>query len=124
MAAASHPSRRAQPALGRAAPPPRPAARTVPAARIRWDRVGRVAMLFVLVALLYLAISPIRSLISDFHLSAQRRAQLDALRKRAAALTLEQRALSLPGTRQIEARNLGLARPGEHLYVVYNLPDN
>jgi hypothetical protein len=123
MAAAPPRSRRAQPALGAAAVRP-PAVRRAPAARIRWDRVGRVAMLFALVVLLYLAISPLRSLLSDFHLSAQRRAQLEALRKHAAALSAEERALSLPGTRQIEARNLGLARRGEHLYVVYNLPDN
>jgi hypothetical protein len=123
MAAAPSRPRRAQPAVGAAALP-QPAARLPPAARIRWDRVGRVAMLFALIVLLYLAISPLRSLITDFHLSAQRRAQLNSLRKQGAALTAEKQALSLRGTRQIEARNLGLARPGEHLYVVYNLPDN
>jgi cell division protein FtsB len=108
MAAASHPAERTR----------------VPASRIRWDRVGRVAMLFTLIALLYLAISPVRSLIADFHLSAQRHAQLAALRRRAAALGAEQRALKLPSTPQIEARNLGLVRAGEHAYVVYGLPDN
>jgi len=81
-------------------------------------------MLFTLVALLYLAISPVRSLIADLHTSAQRQAQLVALQQRSAQLARQERALSLPGTRQIEARNLGLGRPGEHLYVVYGLPDN
>ena len=98
--------------------------RQAPATRIRWDRVARVAMLFTLVALLYLAISPVRSLITDFNTSAQRHAQLLELQRRGRALARQERALSLPGTRQVEARNLGLVRPGEREYVVYNLPDN
>ncbi|MGD1050183.1 MAG: hypothetical protein ABR947_03840 [Solirubrobacteraceae bacterium] len=110
MAVASQPARRAQ---------PRPAA-----ARIRWDRVGRVAMLFALVVLLYLAISPLRALIADFHLSAQRHAQLQSLRRQAATLAAEERALAQPGTPQIEARNLGLVKSGEHPYTVYGLPNN
>jgi cell division protein FtsX len=95
-----------------------------PAARFRWDRVGRLAMLCALVALLYLAISPVRSLIADLHLSAQRHAQLDALRRQAAELAAQQRALGAPGTSRIEARNLGLVLPGEKPYVIYGLPNN
>ena len=81
-------------------------------------------MLFALVVLLYLAISPVRSLVADFHLASQRRGQVVALQREAAALAAEQRALALPSTRETEARNLGLVRPGEHPYVVSGLPDN
>jgi hypothetical protein len=81
-------------------------------------------MAVALVVLLYLAISPVRSLIADFHLSAQRHAQLDALRRQAASLAAEERALKLPGTPGIEDRNLGLVRAGEQPYVVYGLPNN
>jgi cell division protein FtsB len=81
-------------------------------------------MLCALVVLLYLAISPVRSLVADFHLSAQRHAQLGGLRQQAAALAGEQRLLEDPGTPQIEARSLGLVRPGEHEYVVNGLPNN
>jgi cell division protein FtsB len=95
-----------------------------PAARIRWDRVGRVGMLVALALLLYLAISPLRSLIADFHLSAQRQAQLRALRHQAATLAAEQHALAQPGTPQVEARNLGLVKPGERAYIVYGLPND
>ena len=70
-------------------------ARSRPAARIRWDRVGRVAMLFALVVLLYLAISPVRSLIADLHLAAARRAQVVQLQQKAAALAAEERDLLL-----------------------------
>src|SRR5579872_535037 len=82
--------------------------------RIRWDRIGRVAMLVVLAVLLYLAISPIRSLISEVHLSAQRNAQLHQLRRQAAQLKQQINALSQPSTAGVEARNLGYVRPGEH----------
>jgi hypothetical protein len=94
------------------------------AARIRWDRVGRVAMLFALLVLLYLAISPIRSLIADVHLAAARRAQVNALSHRAAALAAQERALGQFSTRLIEARNLGMVRAGERAYVVTGLPNN
>ena len=127
MAVVPQRSRPAVPAPGaplRAGAVERPRRRQAPAARIRWDRVGRVAMLVTLIVLLYLAISPIRSLISDFHISAQRQAQLRELQRRGDALALQERALSSPGTRQVEARNLGLVRPGEHAYVLYGLPDN
>jgi cell division protein FtsB len=81
-------------------------------------------MLVALVALLYLAISPIRSLVADFQLSGQRHAQLAALRHQAAALAAQQRALGSPGAPQVQARNLGLVAPGERGYVVYGLPNN
>ena len=81
-------------------------------------------MLCTLIALLYLAVSPVRSLIADVHTSAERHTYLLELQQRGAQLARQERALSLPGTRQIEARNLGLGRPGEHLYVAYGLPDD
>ncbi len=81
-------------------------------------------MLFALVVLLYLAISPVRSLIADLHLNAERRAQVAALQRKATALAKEERALAQPSTRETEARNLGLVRAGEHPYVVTGLPDN
>jgi hypothetical protein len=126
MAAIPQSSQRAQPAIGRTGGASRAAVRgdRAPAARVRWDRVGRVAMLFALIVLLYLAISPIRSLIAEWHLSAVRRAQLAAQQQRAAQLASEERALALPGARGLEARNLGLVRRGERSYVVNGLPDN
>jgi hypothetical protein len=80
-------------------------------------------MLFALVVLLYLAISPVRSLIADLHLNAERRAQVVLLQQKAAQLADEERALMLPSTRETEARNLGLVRAGEHPYVVSGLPN-
>jgi hypothetical protein len=129
VAVVSPPSSRAGTASGgalrtRAAQPRSRAAGGAPVTRIRWDRVGRVAMLVTLLALLYLAISPVRSLIADVHLSAARHARLAELAQQGAALAAQERTLSLPGTRQIEARNLGMVRSGERSFVVYGLPDN
>jgi cell division protein FtsB len=91
---------------------------------VRWDRVGRVALLFALVVLLYLAISPVRALISDLHVAAQRRAQLDTLEREHATLMSTERSLRERSTTDAEARSLGLVRPGEHEYVVSGLPSN
>jgi len=99
------------------------AGRTRPA-RVRWDRVGRVAMLFALVVLLYLAISPIRSLMSDMHTLSARRAQLHALQSIHRSLVGTQQALARTATSDAEARNLGLVRPGEHEFFVRGLPNN
>lgn len=81
-------------------------------------------MLFALLVLLYLAISPIRALIADVHLAAARRAQVVALSHRAAALAAEEHSLSQYSTRLIEARNLGMVRAGEQPYVLTGLPNN
>ena len=67
------------------------------------------ALLFALVVLLYLAISPLRSLIADLHLEAQRRAQLHALERQHAALVADRAlAAASASTSDAEARNLGL----------------
>jgi len=105
-----------------AAAPPNPK-RSRPA-RIRWDRVSRVAMLFVLLVLLYLAVSPVRSLISELHLSSQRSAQLHALKQTANELAFKMHSLAQASTAGAEARNLGYVRPGEHEFVISGLPGN
>jgi hypothetical protein len=91
---------------------------------MRWDRISRAAMLFVLVVLAYLYISPIRLLISDLHAAAVRHGQVVALERTAAGLREQEKTLARPSTLEIEARNLGLVRPGEREYVVSGLPDN
>jgi len=91
---------------------------------MRWDRVSRAAMLFGLCLLLYLAISPVRTLVADAHLSAQRREQLQQLRKQGAALRATERDLRSTATADLGARNLGFVRPGEHEYIVSGLPNN
>jgi hypothetical protein len=91
---------------------------------MRWDRVGRAAMLAVLAALVYLYVSPVRGIVADLHESASRHEQVVALERTATALRAQERALERPSTLELEARNLGLVRPGEREYVVKGLPNN
>jgi hypothetical protein len=81
-------------------------------------------MLFVLVVLAYLYISPVRTLLSDLHQAAGRHRQVVALEGVARRLHAQERTLAAPSTLEIEARNLGLVRQGEREYVVRGLPDN
>lgn len=81
-------------------------------------------MLFVLVVLAYLYISPIRTLVSDLHAASARHAQVIALERSASELRAQEQALARPSTVEAEARALGLVRPGEREYVVAGLPDN
>jgi hypothetical protein len=81
-------------------------------------------MLLVLVALAYLYISPVRGLISDLQEASSRHAQVLSLERTAAQLRAQERTLAQASTLEIEARNLGLVRPGEREYVVSGLPDN
>jgi len=81
-------------------------------------------MLFVLVVLAYLYISPVRGLISDLHTASSRRLQVVSLERTYADLRAQERTLERASTLEIEARNLGLVRPGEREYVVSGLPDN
>jgi hypothetical protein len=81
-------------------------------------------MLLVLVVLAYLYISPVRGLISDLQVASSRHQQVLELERTAAQLHAQERTLEQASTLEIEARNLGLVRPGEREYVVSGLPDN
>jgi cell division protein FtsB len=93
-------------------------------ARVRWDRVGRVAMLCVMGALLYLYLSAGVHLFSVWREASANRAQVAALEREHRLLEAQHAALNRSGTLEAEARQLGMARPGEQAYVVLGLPDN
>ena len=71
---------------------------------IRWDRLGRVALLVTLVVIVLSYLSPAR------HWAQQTR------------LERRLRALRDPGALEREARRLGMVRVGERSYVIENLP--
>jgi cell division protein FtsB len=93
----------------RGAPPPR---------GIRWDRLGRIALLFVLALVLYLYLAPTRSLVATWNESKQRRAQVTKLERANKRLRARRDALHKPATLEREARRLGMVRAGEKSYVV------
>lgn len=102
----------------------RPPARRPAPARVRWDRLGRTAMLFVLVVLMYLYISPVRSLIGAVQQSSARHGDVARLRAENARLRAQRDALQNQATLTQKARNLGLVLPGERGYIVSGLPAN
>ncbi|HEY1457319.1 MAG TPA: septum formation initiator family protein [Solirubrobacteraceae bacterium] len=93
-------------------------------ARVRWDRLGRMAMLLVLVALAYLYLSAGLSLLSTWRESHRAGAQVKALEAQHHQLIAQHKALSSPGTVEAEARQLGMMFPGERTYIVRELPNN
>jgi cell division protein FtsB len=112
-------------AASRRRAPARPTAATAlgaAALRVRWDRVGRTALLLVLLAVALAYVGPARSLLSTWHESSAKQAQLQRLQHEHDALLTRATELRDPRTVQTEARRLGMVQPGERSYVVGNLP--
>jgi cell division protein FtsB len=92
--------------------------------RVRWDRLGRMAMLCVMGALLYLYLSAGISLLSTWKEARVDSAQVATLERQHAALEAQRATLNGPGTLVREARRLGMMRPGEQTYMITGLPSN
>jgi hypothetical protein len=92
--------------------------------RVRWDRVGRAAMLCVMGALLYLYLSAGISLLSTWKEARGDSAQVAVLKRQHAVLEAQHAVLTGSGTLVREARRLGMMRPGEQTYVITGLPPN
>ena len=120
----------------RAAPRPKASRRASSAARgrqkarsrpgaaggIRWDRVARITLLVVLVAILLSYIGPATNYLQSWKLARQTRSEVTELRRDNAKLRARARLLENPRQVELEARRLGMAKPGERVYVVRNLP--
>ena len=91
------------------------------AARIRWDRVGRVALLLVFVGVLALYVNPLRSYVSTWNESKSRNAEVRALERENERLRARSAELRDPRALEREARRLGMVKPGERAYVVEGL---
>ena len=93
-------------------------------ARVRWDRLGRVAMLFVLAALLYLYLSAGIHMFSTWSQARRDSATVRALQREHVTLVHQRETLGRQETVETEARQLGLMKAGEQAYVVSGLPNN
>ncbi len=93
-------------------------------ARVRWDRLGRVAMLGVMVALLYLYLSAGVRVFSTWHEARRNSALVTQLEHQNKQLRAEHASLARHSTVVREARQLGMDKPGEQPYVVQGLPNN
>jgi hypothetical protein len=91
---------------------------------VRWDRLGRMAMLLVLTALLYLYVSAGLQLLSTWRQAQIDRAAVTAMEREERVLKRQHEALGRRGTLEVEARGLNMIRPGEQSYIVSGLPDD
>lgn len=92
------------------------------ASRIRWDRLGRWALICVFVLVLYLYIGPARSWFTTYAEAKRKRAEVAELKQRHAELEARVKDLSGPGALERQARELGMVKAGERSYVVKDLP--
>lgn len=90
--------------------------------RVRWDRVGRIALLVVLAVVAGLYIQQGFRLFTVRSQDKQQQRIVQQLSKANAALLREQKSLNDPATIEREARVLGMVRPGERPYVMTGLP--
>lgn len=93
------------------------------APRVRWDRIGRLALLFVGLLLIYLYINPLRTYVSTWQEARAKREQVSQLRHEHAELVKRARTLRSAGSIEVEARRLGMVRADERAYVVRGLDD-
>jgi len=89
---------------------------------IRWDRVTRLGLLVALLLVLLSYAGPATNYWESWHLNRETRANVQTLRNDNARLRERARVLDRPQRVELEARKLGMARPGERVYVVRGLP--
>jgi cell division protein FtsB len=89
---------------------------------IRWDRVGRVALLATLIVIVLSYVSPARQWIRQSGTAGRQKHELSDLGAQNRKLKQRLRALRDPGALEREARRLGMVRVGERAYVIENLP--
>jgi cell division protein FtsB len=90
--------------------------------RIRWDRVGRWALLFVLALVIYLYIGPMRSWISTWTEARHKRQEVATLQAENRVLRTHRDELRRASALEREARKLGMVKAGERAYIVEGLP--
>ena len=86
--------------------------------RIRWDRLGRWALIGVFALVLYLYIGPALSWISTYREAGRQRAQVAELRAENQKLRERKADADAPGALEREARRLGMVKAGERAYIV------
>src|ERR687896_767821 len=89
---------------------------------IRWDRLGRLALLPTLGFILLLYISPAKHWIQQSRTAGHQQEELRELTAENRALKQRVRALGDPGALEREARRLGMVRQGERAHVVKGVP--
>jgi len=89
--------------------------------RIRWDRLGRWALIVVLGLVLYLYIGPALTWVSAYKEAGRKRAEVAALKAENQRLLDRRKYLRDPASLEREARRLGMVKAGEKSYVVQDV---
>jgi cell division protein FtsB len=85
---------------------------------IRWDRVGRLALLAMLGMIVLLYVSPVKHWFQQSSTKQHQQQRLDALKQENARLEGRLRYLKRPDSIDREARRLGMVKHGERAFVV------
>ncbi len=85
---------------------------------IQWHRVGRLALLVTLAAIVLLYIPPVTHWIEQRRTAAHGKAEMQSLQRENDMLRGRMRQLTGPDALEREARRLGMVRRGERPYVV------
>jgi cell division protein FtsB len=93
-----------------------------PKLRVRWERVGRYGLLFVLTIVVGLYVEHALSYLSTRSQADQQQAIVRSLQRQNSELAREAQSLTDPATIVRDARALGMVRPGERPYVITGLP--
>jgi cell division protein FtsB len=88
------------------------------ASRIRWDRVGRWALICVFAFVIYLYIGPARTWVTTYGEAKRKREEVAQVRAENERLRARKAELQRPGAVELEARRLGMVKGGEKLYIV------
>ncbi len=86
--------------------------------RIRWDRLGRWALLGVFALVLVLYVGPAARWVSTYRQAEEKRAEVAALQTVNRGLRAREHGLRQASSLERQARRLGMVQAGEKLYVV------
>jgi septum formation initiator len=89
---------------------------------IRWDRVGRLALLGTLFVILLLYVSPTKHWIEQSRTAREQRQELRDVTSEHRRLERRVRGLRTPAGLEREARKLGMVRYDERAYAIEDLP--
>ncbi len=89
---------------------------------MRWDRIGRTALLIVLVVVAGLYVQHIIEYFMARGAANTQHALVHGLARQNAALRAQRASLQQPDTIRHLARELGMVRSGERPYVILGLP--
>ena len=91
--------------------------------RIRWDRLGRWALLFVLALVIYLYIGPATTWVTTWKEAGKKREEVATLRSENERLKARRDDLRRRSALEREARRLGMVKAGERAYIIEGLPE-